>query len=104
MFLDNQDKTLHKRTSVTICDVRIRPGTTATPPPDAFLTAVQERPALIRGGSTTMARRVMGFALLYALLLVLAPSDADGAVFNGAALRSCLSVGSAVVCPPVFNL
>ena len=51
-----------------------------------------------------MARRVMGFALLYALLLVLAPSDADGAVFNRAEPQPCPSVGPAVTRSSVLTL
>jgi hypothetical protein len=42
-----------------------------------------------------MARRVMRLAVLYAFVLILAPADADGAVFSaGASRRAPASVAA----------
>ncbi len=47
-----------------------------------------------------MARRVMGLALLYTLLVLLAPTDADGAFFKGVSSQQSFSASPRVDRPP----
>jgi hypothetical protein len=51
-----------------------------------------------------MARRIMGLALIYALIVLLAPADADGAFYKGATASQARPAASGIDPVPALGV